>query len=214
MIPSSPSDLAAWTELWRELKATGDAARWHARLLEGWADPARRYHDRRHLEECLVELDRSRPLAANPARVAAALWFHDVIYDPRSSSNEEDSATLATQCLRGAGVGIETVETVNQLILCTKSHAPGAVVDAPLLIDIDLAILGQPPARFWEYERDIRAEYAWVPAAAFREKRADILTRFLARPSLYHTEAFRRRYETAARANLQAAIARLLAPSS
>ena len=40
-----------------------------------------------------------------------------------------------------------------------------------MLIDIDLSILGAPPARFAEYEQQIRAEYAWVPGILFRPKR-------------------------------------------
>lgn len=44
--------LHAWTALWHELQAAGDSAEWHARLLALWSEPARRYHNRRHLEEC------------------------------------------------------------------------------------------------------------------------------------------------------------------
>ncbi|HWA25203.1 MAG TPA: hypothetical protein VG734_05960, partial [Lacunisphaera sp.] len=82
--------------------------------------------------------------------------------------------------------------------------------DAALLLDIDLAILGQPAERFWQYEAAIRQEYAWVPAVTFAEKRAEILRKFLERPALYQTPAFRTRYETTARANLKAAIERLI----
>lgn len=81
--------------------------------------------------------------------------------------------------------------------------------DAATLLDIDLAILGQPAARFWGYERAIRMEYAWVPPDKYVEGRTSILTKFLQRPTIYRTDAFRARYETAARANLTAAIAAL-----
>ena len=102
---------------------------------------------------------------------------------------------------------------MREFVLSTKTHEPVPTADGPLLIDIDLAILGQPADRFWQYEHDIRAEYAWVPAAVFAEKRREILQRFLLRPFVYRTEWFRERYESAARANLEAAIARLEAGS-
>jgi predicted metal-dependent HD superfamily phosphohydrolase len=144
-----------------------------------------------------------------PAAVEAALWFHDAVYDPRSATNEEDSAAAASECLSEAGVARPTVDFVRQLVLCTKTHEPAGVPNAAVLIDIDLAILGQPSARFWEYEQAIRAEYAWVPTATFAQKRSEILTRFLRRPAIFQTAAFRARYESTARANLDASVARL-----
>ncbi|HEY1108969.1 MAG TPA: hypothetical protein VGE76_10060 [Opitutaceae bacterium] len=146
-------------------------------------------------------------------RLAAALWFHDAGYDPYSTSNEDDSAALAYECLTEAHVDSEAVTHIRHLILCTKTHNPSGVADADLLIDIDLAILGQPAARFWEYEAAIRAEYAWVPWPTYAEKRAAILTRFLHRPAIYRTGSFQSRYEATARASLAAAIARLGASS-
>lgn len=200
-----------WAALWNDLEAWGDSVPWHERLLAAYSETTRHYHNLQHLEECLVELDAARAHARQPALVAAALWFHDAVYDPRSPTNEEDSAARAVECLEAADVLRDRVDIVRQLILCTKTHDPADIPDAALLIDIDLAILGQPTPRFWEYEAAIRAEYAWVPAATFAEKRAEILTKFLQRPSIYRTASFRARYESAARANLAAAIARLRA---
>jgi predicted metal-dependent HD superfamily phosphohydrolase len=95
------------------------------------------------------------------------------------------------------------------LILRTKSHEADGDSDAALLVDIDLAILGQPAHRFWEYEAAIRAEYSWVPSPRFTQRRAEILAQFLQRPAIFSTEPLRQKYEAPARANLQAAIERL-----
>jgi len=83
--------------------------------------------------------------------------------------------------------------------------------DAPLLVDIDLSILGQAEARFQEYEAQIRREYEWVPEPAFALKRAEILERFLARERIYSTEPFFSKYEKQARANLLGSIRKLRA---
>lgn len=207
------TDLSHWAKWWRELGAQGDPGPWHQRVLTAYGGSGRHYHTLEHLEHCLAELEMCRTLVREPAVVEAAFWFHDAVYDPRSTTNEEDSATLAVACLDGARVNPATIETVRRLVLSTKTHEPGGLPDAALLIDIDLAILGQPADRFWKYEHAIRAEYAWVPAVTFGEKRAEILERFLRRPAIYRTEAFRVRYEFAARANLAAAITRLRASS-
>lgn len=204
------TNLSPWQALWRDLGAQGDPAPWHQRLVAAYVEPSRHYHNLRHLEECLTELYAADSRARQLAVVAMALWFHDAVYDAKSPSNEADSAQLATDCLTAAGVKSTIVGTVQRLILCTQTHEPGVDPDAALLIDIDLAILGQPSERFLDYERGIRAEYAWVPWPTFAQKRAEILGRFLKRPAIYRTESFARKYEAPARVNLQAAIHRLL----
>lgn len=199
------TDFSHWQSLWNALEAQKDPRVWHERLIAAYHEPSRYYHNLRHLEECLGEFDRVRPLLAQPDTVEAALWFHDAIYDSHSNTNEEDSASLAAECLGKLKVRRDTIDSVRQLILCTKSHTPNASADSAIMIDIDLAILGQPSARFWEYERAIRDEYAWVPATVFAEKRAEILSRFLNRPAIFLTEPFRKIYEANARSNLRTA---------
>ncbi|MFT3782306.1 MAG: hypothetical protein QM790_09845 [Nibricoccus sp.] len=158
---------------------------------------------------------RYRPDAGRlPAFIEAALWFHDAIYDPRSSTNEEDSAALAADCFSTASLPPAHIAAIRQLILSTKTHHAGENTDAALLIDADLAICGQPTSRFLEYESGIKAEYAWVPAATYVEKRVQILSNFLERAEIYRTDYFKEHYEGAARTNLGQAISALGAARS
>jgi predicted metal-dependent HD superfamily phosphohydrolase len=78
--------------------------------------------------------------------------------------------------------------------------------DARLVVDIDLSILGQDELVYDQFERSVREEYKWVPWFLYRRKRTEILRGFLDRESIYATEPFRQRYETAARTNLERAI--------
>lgn len=202
----SRTDFENWQQLWRDLHAAGDPAAWHQCLIAAYSEPHRHYHNLQHLDECLHALDSTRPFAKKPAVVEAALWFHDAVYEPRSSTNEDDSAALGGTCFSAAGLPSTLTDEIRKLILCTKTHQPDTNADAALLIDIDLAILGQPPSRFLEYERGIRAEYSWVPDATYAQKRTEILAGFLCRPAIYRTPYFRDHYETSARANLSRAI--------
>jgi predicted metal-dependent HD superfamily phosphohydrolase len=181
---------------------------WYERLTAAYSEPQRHYHNQRHIVECLREFDGARALLQNPARVELAIWFHDAVYAPRASDNEEQSAELAEQFLRSAGASDETCAVVKRLVMATKHHA-ATTPDEALLIDIDLSILGQDRERFAEYERQIREEYSWVPASVFAEKRSEILQRFLARARIYTSEHFFNRYETRARQNLQWSIRQL-----
>jgi predicted metal-dependent HD superfamily phosphohydrolase len=202
-----------WRDLWGRLGAQGDAGLVFAELVRRWSEPHRAYHTLVHLDEALAELDAARSQARQPDVVELAVWFHDAIYDPKARDNEQRSAEWAAQVLARAGLPAATGERVAELVLATQQHvaAPGDV-DAQILLDADLSILGRPAARFDAYEAEIRREYAWVPADAFAVERARILRRMLERPVLYGTEHFRARLEAPARANLERSLAALAAP--
>ena len=131
------------------------------------------------------------------------LWFHDAIYDTRRHDNEERSADWARSAARELGASAESAQRIHDLIMFTRHAAEPAGIDAQVLVDADLSILGAHPARFQEYEAQVRTEYGWVPDATFRPRRARILKEFLGRPRLYCTALFRERYEAQARRNLQ-----------
>lgn len=174
-------------------------------IADTYSDDPGNYHTLRHVAHCLEEFDQVRPLALRPDAVELAIWFHDAIYDPKAHDNEEQSANL----LRSLMTSNETEEAA-RLILATKHQTLPDDADTKLITDIDLVILGKPEEEFDEYERQIRHEYAWVPNKAFREGRAKVLRMFLNRASIYSTAAFRDRYESQAKENLQRSLSRLI----
>ena len=202
--------LAAWGFLGVGPPPSGE---WD-RLAAAYGAQDRAYHNQRHLNECFEHLAAVREELAEPAEVMLALWFHDVVYDSRRPDNEERSAAWAREVMRTAGCAATTIEAVSALILSTAHHAPPELGDGRFLIDIDLAILGAAPERFDEYEGQIRREYAWVEEAAFREGRAEVLRRFLDRPSVFATDHFRARFERRARANMTQSLQHLTASRS
>jgi predicted metal-dependent HD superfamily phosphohydrolase len=86
--------------------------------------------------------------------------------------------------------------------------------DTQALLDADLAILGASEERYRRYAADIRKEYAFVPEAAYREGRAAVLERFLARPRLYYHPLMVAEGEDAARWNLRAELNELRQPAA
>ncbi len=200
-----------WSGFWKELQAQGAPLPKFQILEIHYAEPHRAYHNLAHIEECLNELDRAAHLARDRFALALALWFHDVIYDPHRADNEEQSAALMMKIGAEAGIHQKTLEAAHELILVTKTHSGSGHSDIPLIVDIDLSILGKPAERFDEYESQIRQEYSWVPPQVFAVKRAEILEKFLARKTIYQTDLFRNNYEAQARKNLNRSIAHLRA---
>ena len=191
-----------WERLWAAAPAHVRREIFDA-LLAAYNSPERHYHDLRHIATCLHEFDSVRHLATNSQAVEAAIWFHDVVYDGRRQDNEERSAQWAESCLQRLGVSDAIRAEVKDLILFTRHDRDPITVDGKLMVDIDLASLGFSPEVFDANGHAIRREYAHVPERDFLRGRASLLGRFLARPRIYLTDEFCRRYETQARANLQ-----------
>ena len=197
-----------WQETWGRLRLTAPPGLL-AELTARYAEPQRAYHTLQHLEECFAALEPAESLARRLGEVEVALWFHDAIYDTRAHDNEVLSADWARTSLLSAGADRETADRVHELVLATAHRAAPANSDAQLLVDVDLAILAAPEARFAEYERQIRHEYAWVPEEVFRERRARVLASFLERGAIYSSAYFASRLESPARANLRRSLAQL-----
>jgi predicted metal-dependent HD superfamily phosphohydrolase len=207
-MPEPDGFARSWRRAWQGAGGAPDAELFE-RLFAAWSEPQRHYHTLQHLGECIAELEPALALAEHAGEVELALWFHDAVYDVARHDNEQRSAEWLRDAARSAGIVPPAVERLHALVMATRHDALPATRDAMLLVDVDLSILGAPPARFDEYERQVRAEYAWVPEPVFRERRKAVLEGLLARPRLYATERFHTRLEDAARANLRRSISQL-----
>ncbi|OKK13140.1 hypothetical protein AMK16_31960 [Streptomyces sp. CB00455] len=187
-----------------------DPAPYADRLLDAWAQPQRRYHTTAHLADVLARIDVLAAHAADPAAVELAAWFHDAVYRPDRSENEERSAAMAERALPELGIDPGRTAEVARLVRLTVTHdpAPGDT-NGEVLCDADLAVLAGAPAAYAAYAAAVRAEYGFVPDDAFRAGRAAVLRQLLGLPRLYRTPYGREHWEDPARANLAAELAAL-----
>ncbi|WP_036241494.1 hypothetical protein [Mesorhizobium sp. STM 4661] len=174
----------------------------------------RHYHNLAHIEAMLALAGDYRASLNDAEAVEAAIWFHDAVYDSRAKDNEARSAALAEAKLAGR-TDAERMERIATMISATATHelpslqGPGDgdfIRDAALFLDMDLAILGAAPDAFDAYEQAVREEYGWVEEPMWRAGRGAVLKTFLARPHIFHTEEFRRRFEPQARQNMARSI--------
>lgn len=179
-------------------------------LLAAYADPARGYHDSRHLTEVLERLDElgRSGVAFDEVPVRLAAWFHDGVYDGERDA-EERSAVWAEATLPSL-VSPAVVSEVARLVRLTETHRPSPDdVDGGVLSDADLAILASGPERYEEYVATVRVDYAHVPDDLFVTGRVAVLRDLLSKPHLFHTAYARASWEAPARANIEAELARL-----
>ncbi|MEV7994068.1 hypothetical protein AB0O67_19750 [Streptomyces sp. NPDC086077] len=172
-------------------------------LIARWREPQRHYHTLTHLTAVLDHVDVLEKYADDPALVRLAAWFHDAVYLPDRSENEERSARLAERALPEAGLSEAGTAEVARLVRLTAGHA--AADDdrnGQVLCDADLAILGSPPSVYAAYTAAVREEYGFVPSDAFRAGRAAVLRDLLALPRMYRTPYGAEHWEATARYNV------------
>lgn len=204
-------------EHWLDLMAliTPPANPLHSNLLFNgikttYEAPERAYHNLSHIVSMLDEAPQFCFGTHHPPELLLSIWLHDIIYDTHATNNEERSAEVAQWIAKELGMSQRTFAFIEQCIMTTK-HAskPEQDIYSCLIADLDLAILGKPEKEFEAFEIAIKQEYAWVPENTYREKRAEILNKFLDRPKIYSHVFFQVRYEEQARKNLKRTIAKL-----
>lgn len=204
---------------WQRLAGAGRSEPFDA-LLARLREPHRQYHTAahvmwvlRHAEHILDGLP-GQPLDADAVRLAA-LW-HDAVYDPTASDNEDVSARLAHGVALHLGWTGARASLVEELVASTApgwqrptpQHAAAAIDEFDVLHDADLAILGSEPAAYQAYVNGVRREFAHVTDDAWRLGRSSVIRSILAADPLYRTPAMMGR-TARARANLTAELAAL-----
>lgn len=185
---------------WRAL-AGDDADALGRTLIAAYAEPHRRYHSQGHLTWLLDESERRTEMILDGALVGFAIWFHDAIYDPQRSDNEDRSADWAEAALAARG---DFATRVGSLVRMTKRHADGdAGPDEALFLDMDMAVLGAPPAGYRAYAAGVRAEYAFVSEQMYAVGRATFLESILAGSRVYRTDFYELTLGDVARDNMR-----------
>lgn len=105
-------------------------------------------------------------------RLIWATLLHDLVYDAAAGDNEARSADRAR-----ALVPSSDRDAVAAMILATRHHDLAAAdAETATLLRADLSVLWSEPELYAFYANGIRAEYAHVPAEAYRTGRAAVLT--------------------------------------
>ncbi|WP_206245264.1 HD domain-containing protein [Novosphingobium terrae] len=149
-----------------------------ALIINHHSEAHRHYHTLRHIDLMLRQLPVDHAHA--PEMIAATL-FHDIIYDPTRSDNEE----LSLAMFQSAASRLATPKPLDEplvfaMILATKSHhfrddnPEGEAINH--LLKADLSILWHPdPQVYAWYAAGVRKEYAFVPEDRFQAARTKIL---------------------------------------
>lgn len=178
-------------------------------LRTAYSTPGRHYHTLEHVLDVALAWEgvRRAPGWADEVATWLAVLFHDAVYVPGASDNEERSAALVEWLVPGSA-------RAGALIRLTAAH--GAIdgrrldADARRFLDCDMAILGAPAARYRRYVAEVTAEWAPVVSPeAWRAGRRGFVDRLLGQRRVFLSDDARDLLEAAARVNLAAEWERL-----
>jgi predicted metal-dependent HD superfamily phosphohydrolase len=174
-----------------------------------YQEPRRHYHNLTHIAASLAELDAT---GKGTAELEGAIWFHDVVYDPKRSDNEAASVVWFESITEG-WLAPERRSAIARLIGATDFRlARSEDAGEALMVDIDLAILSADWPAYDVYRRAVRREYSHAPDEAFRAGRAKVMASFLKQP-VYRTSFYKAR-ESKARENISRELAELASGGS
>lgn len=156
--------------------------------------------------------DRQNQFRKDLCVILLATFFHDAIYNPKSSTNEEDSMELFEEFVKDLVPKVNENDNTSEeqqqrivsqqvasYIIQTKSHslpesyltADSTFLDLKMFLDIDMSVLSKSRKAYMSYANLIRQEYIHVPRDIYCEKRSEILSSFLTqKKSLFFSSVF------------------------
>ncbi|GEP93767.1 HD domain-containing protein [Chitinophaga cymbidii] len=174
------------------------------RILAQYGAEDRYYHNTRHLTDLICLQQQYAPFIVDNDSLLFAIYFHDLVCKASQHDNEEKSAQEALRFLKKIGYPEEKQQKVYAFIMATKGHQnPLADPDLDYFLDFDLHILGASPSLYDAYTKQVRKEYSRYPSFFYKKGRKRVLQHFLGQTCIYHTAAFREKYEKRARENME-----------
>ena len=140
-------------------------------VLKRYEEHQRFYHTTVHLLDVVQQLSKVQDF---DDELFLAAVYHDAVYDPQANDNEEKSANLFLEEAKNTKLSKAQKDSINQLILDTKTHSPSND-KSQILIKADLHILEQPLDKLIEYELQIFKEYQFVDYKIYQPKRIEVL---------------------------------------
>lgn len=167
-----------------------------------YTDKKRHYHTLQHLDNLLSQLTEVKAELLDWETILFTLYYHDIIYNPLKSDNEDKSAEFAEKRMQQIAVPAETIKRCKAQILATKTHIKSTNSDTNYFTDADLSVLGQTWEVYTHYYKGVRKEYSIYPDIIYNQGRKKVLNHFLAMSSIFKTDFFYQKFERQAKLNL------------
>lgn len=144
-------------------------------IMKMWSEPHRHYHNIDHLFDTLKSIEskfKDGEIDENEQLILSiAALFHDVIYDPESNINEEESI----QYYKNNVNKLNLDQRVINIITSTKFRKEPDERLCRIFWNIDNSILKSDINGLLDYEKKIRKEFQFVEYSSYKEERINFL---------------------------------------
>ena len=147
-------------------------------LLSMWNESHRSYHTLNHLNDVIDQINESKSKYSEKEydKLMLTALFHDCVYDPMKSDNEEKSADFFMECCSDKSNG--DVLEVRQMILDTKTHQATTNLSESFN-HYDMSIVERDFDQLLEWENGISFEYSGYGKDDYKEGRLKFLESIL-----------------------------------
>lgn len=127
-------------------------------LLSMWNESHRHYHNLNHLNDLISQINESKSKYSEKEyeKLLITALFHDCVYDPMKSDNEEKSAEFFIECC--SDKSNKDILEIKQMILDTKTHQANTMLSEKFN-HYDMNIVERDFDQLLEWENGIHEEY-------------------------------------------------------
>eukprot|EP00475_Leptophrys_vorax_P033070 TRINITY_DN5170_c0_g2_i1.p1 TRINITY_DN5170_c0_g2~~TRINITY_DN5170_c0_g2_i1.p1 ORF type:complete len:349 (+),score=88.48 TRINITY_DN5170_c0_g2_i1:558-1604(+) len=209
---------AHWQGLCQKLGIDAEVSnKWWRKIKQLYSEPQRYYHTLFHIESLIKQYDQFEGKLGFPEIVQLSIWFHDVVYQPTRTDNEEQSVLVFQEfCNESKNQDSFLALSVEDFILSTISHKPSLIKSQAAcseddksrlleslyyFLDFDLSILGADQSEYLAYADAIRREYGHYSQEDFKSGRRKVLEKLM-ETQLFFSADYRESHNATALANM------------
>ena len=147
-------------------------------ILSMWNESHRSYHNLNHLNDLISQINENKSKYSEKEyeKLILTALFHDIVYDPTSQTNEEDSANFLIECV--VDKKNSDILDVKQMILDTKTHNSTTNLSESFN-KYDMNIVERDFDQLLEWERGISEEYSIYSKEEYKMGRLKFLESLL-----------------------------------
>jgi predicted metal-dependent HD superfamily phosphohydrolase len=143
-----------------------------------WNESHRSYHSLNHLNDLISQINENKSKFSEKEyeKLMLSAIFHDIVYDPSSSTNEENSAEFLMECV--VDKSNEDILEVRQMILDTKTHNSTTNLSKSFN-NYDMNIVERDFDQLLDWEKGISEEFSVYLKEQYKEGRLKFLESLL-----------------------------------
>jgi pantetheine-phosphate adenylyltransferase len=173
-------DVRQYHNIHAAIKAIGEIVAAHltipiSAILNRWSGQGRCYHDLSHLDDLIEQIYSQNAVDRVPLVLLALM--HDIIYNPRSATNEDESQAFFDACVKPSCPYKAVVdEGIAQTKYAAGRKPQSQTIRTFMRMDLKGLLTGDMN-RFIIDEKKIFREYQWVDYSVYRATRSELLLR-------------------------------------